>query len=155
MRVTVLSCRPRRAERLTEIVERGDRSGAEDAEFERPRRRVELRARAAEPRRRMGDQRLRPKRPKVLRRLEDEPRQGARLALAERAARRILDLDAPTRQFSRHAARDRGIRRDQGGGLARRLEHFAHRDRERERLLGLVVGDDDGNVFKRGGDGRR
>jgi hypothetical protein len=82
-------------------------------------------------------------------------RQGARLALAERAARRILDLDAPARQFSRHAARDRGIWRDQSGGLARRLDDFAHCDSERERLLGLVVGDNDENVFKCGDDGRR
>ena len=65
MRVTVCRRHPRGGERLVEIVERGDRRGAEDSEFERARRRVELRARATEPRRRMGDQRLGVERPKA------------------------------------------------------------------------------------------
>ena len=107
MGVAVFGCCPSRLERGVEIVERGDRRGAEDADLERPRRRVLLGAAAAEARRGMGDQRLDRERAEFEGRLQDEPRQGARLGLAEGASGRILDLYAPAREFGRNPAGDR------------------------------------------------
>ena len=76
-------------------------------------------------------------RPEVARGVEHEPREHAGRASRRACAGGILDLDAPAREFGGDArAGDRRIGRDQRGGLARRLQSFAHRDGERERLLG-------------------
>ena len=89
------------------------------------------------------------------RRFEDEPRQRARGALPQRAPGRILDLDAPAGEFGRDAARDRRIGRNERRGFARRLQRLAHGDRQRQALLILVVGGDDRDALKRGGEGER
>ena len=87
MRVRVFCRCPRRSEGSIEIVERADRSGAEDTEFERARRRVEVSPGASEARRGMGEQRLRGERRKIVRPLEDEPRERPGLGLAKRPTR--------------------------------------------------------------------
>ena len=153
MDALVAGRRPRGGEGLVEIVERSEGRGAEDSEFERAGGALESCPRAAEARRGMGDQRLDVERPQVDRGLEDEAGEGAGLALAERASGGILDLHAPARELRRYAPGDRRIGRDEGRGLARRLENLAHGDRERERLLGFVFGDDDRHAVEGGGDG--
>ncbi len=153
MRVAVRRRRPRVREGLVEIVERGDGRSTEDCELERAGGVVALLQRAAEPRRRMGEKRLGVERRRLDRRLEDEPRERARFALAERAPSRILDLHAPSRQLLRHAPGDRWIGRNERRRLARRLQDFAHGDGERERLLSIGVRDDDRDPVEGGGDG--
>ena len=68
----------------------------------------------------------------------------------------FLNLDTPSRELRLDAARDRRIGRDESCGLARRFEHFAHGDGQRQGLFVFVVGDDHRNAFERVGDcGRR
>ncbi len=100
----------------------------------------------------MGDQRLSRERPQVDCGLEDEPGEGAGSRLPERASGGILDFDPPARQLRRNAPGDRRIGRDERRGLAGRLQNFAHCDGERERLVGLVVGDDDREAIEGGRD---
>ena len=87
MGVAILGGGARRGEGGVEVVERGDRRGAEDAELEGSRRRRLCRAVAAESRGWMGDERLKGERAEVGRRVEDEPGERARLGLAERPSR--------------------------------------------------------------------
>ena len=155
MRMPVLGGLARRRERPFEIVERGKGDGAKDRKLQRPRRGFDLAERAAEADRGMREEREKRARRELDRRLEDEPGQRARRALPQRAPGRIFDLDAPAGKLGRDPARDRRIGRDERRGLARRLQRFAHRDRERQRLFILVVGDDDRDALKRGGEGQR
>ena len=73
---------------------------------------------------------------------ESEAREHSARGIAERAPGGILDLDAPTREFGGDAPRDGRIGRDQRRRLPGGLQSAPHRDRERERLLVLVVRDD-------------
>ena len=108
MRVRMFRRCARRSEGLIEIIERADRSGAEDTEFERARRRVEISPGAAEAGRGMGDQRLGGERREILRRLEDEPHEGPGLGLAERPTRRNPRRRRPSAQVPpTHGARSR------------------------------------------------
>ena len=136
---------------VADVVEAGGRRDrTQRAEFERARRLVEAVARAADQGQRIGEQRgERPGREVACQR-QCEPRQHAGFGFAERAAGRSLDLDAPARQFGGDAPGDGDIGRDQRGGAAGRLQRFAHRDGERQRLLVLVVGDDDRDVGEAG-----
>ena len=155
MRVPVVGRRARRRERPFEIIERRKRDSAKDRELQRPRRGFDLLERAAEADRRVRKEREKRARRELDRRLKDEPGQRARRALSQRPSGRIFDLHPPSRKLGRDPARDRGVGRDEGGGLARRLQRFAHRDRQRQRLFVLVVGDDDRDALKRGGEGQR
>ena len=148
---------PRRGERRIELVER-----------ERAARRGRRRVRARGPPRR-ASARLRPRRAagwarsacdgerrERLRRLRAVSRASAPASLWPSVRPAESSTSTPQRASSAETRRgDRGIRRDQGGRLARRLERFAHRDGERERLLGLGVGDDDRHAVERGCDRAR
>ena len=68
-----------------------------------------------------------------------QPCEHAGRRVGERVAGRVVDRDLPTRQRGGDAARQRAVGRHQGGGLARRFERFAQRDRDGERLF-LGVG---------------
>ena len=128
----------------------GDRGGAEDAELERAGSGIADRD-AARPNRAAGWA------------ISAWIASGRKSRAASRTSRasapasvcaegppgRILDLDAPAGELGRHPARDRRIRGDEGGGLARRLQDFAHRDRQGERLLRLLLGDDHGDALER------
>ena len=156
MRTRVCGGLARRREGLIEIVEGAKRDGAKYGELEGARRAFDVGARAAEARRGMSEEGKKGARRKLDRGFKDQPGERARGALPQRAPGRILDLDAPSRKLRGNPARDGRIGRDEGCGLARRFERFAHGDRQRQGLFVLVVGDDDRNALERGGDrGRR
>ncbi len=95
-----------RREGLIEIVEGGKRDGAKYGELEGARRAFGVGARTAEARQGMSEEGKKRARRELDRGSQDESGQHACRALAERAPRRILDLDAPSRELRRHAARD-------------------------------------------------
>ena len=93
-----------------------------------------------QPQQRMLEQRQqRHRREPAERRLGDQPREHAGRRVGQRVAAGIVDRHVPARQRRQHAPRQRAVGRDQRGGLARRLDRLAQRDRDRERLL-LGVG---------------
>ena len=86
----------------------GRQDDAQDADLERPRRVVERRRRAAEPRQPVAEQGGERRGREVARRGERQPREHARLRLAERAAGGRFDLDRPSaRARRRRVARRR------------------------------------------------
>ena len=155
MRVPVVGRRARRGESPIEIIERGKRDGAKDRELQRPRRGFNLLERAAEANRWMRKEREKGAGRERDRRFKDEPRQHAGGALSQCPSSRIFDLYSPTRELDRDPARDRGVGRNEGRRLARGLERLAHRNRQRQSLFVLVVGDDDRDALKRSGQGQR
>ena len=132
----------------------GRQDDAEDADLERPRRVVERLLRAAEPRQPVAEQSGERRRREVARRGERQPRQHARLRFAERAAGGRFDLDPPAREFGGDPPRDGDVGGDQRRGSAGRVERFAHRAGERQRLLVLVGGLDDRHAGERAFDRR-
>ena len=90
-----------RREGPVKIVERGRAGWREIGEFERARGAFDVGARAAEARQGMSEEGKKRARRELDRGLQDEPGQRACRALAERAPRRILNLDAPSRELRR------------------------------------------------------
>ena len=64
-----------------------------------------------------------------------EPREHAGRRVGERVAAGIVDRDLPARERGDDAARQRAVGRHQRGGLVRRFERLAQRDRDGERFL--------------------
>src|SRR5271169_3245233 len=90
----------------------------------------------------MAEQGRERQRRKIERGGESEAREHSARGIAERAPGGVLDLDAPTREFGGDAPSDGRIGRDQRRRFPGSLQSAPHRDRERERLLVLVVRDD-------------
>jgi len=80
---------------------------------------------------------------KIARGGQRQPRQRARPRLPEHPPGRILHLDAPAREFGGDAPRQRRFRRHQRRRAPWRLQDFAHRHGQRQRLFVLVFGDDE------------
>ena len=132
----------------------GRQDDAEDADLERPRRVVERLRIAAEPRQPVAEQSGERRRREIARRGERQPRQHARLRFAERPAGGRFDLDPPTRELGGDSPRDGDVGGDQRRGAAGRLQRFAHRAGERQRLLVFVGGVDDRHAGERAFDRR-
>ena len=128
----------------------GRQDDAEHADLERPRRVVERLRVAAEPRQPVAEQSGERRRREIARRGEREPREHARLRLAERAPGGILRPRSP----SARARPRRGARSAASGVISAAVRpgvssasRIAHG--ERQRLLVLVGGVDDRHAGER------